>query len=283
MKIKDIENHEVREKALINAKNSPRYDHNLDIYEFRLETPLKEAFDWCQTPEGDDFWIGIYQGKDLPLPTDNIGVDITPDETKIEKGKWYRRDNALVYATSNEDKNLSFSGYKLCADNTWIIKTYNYWFSGSFTPAEDDYVIQRMQEEVNKRYSVGDVVRCLYSGEDHVLTDTYHKAWEYDLLNRGELWGYNEEKATGVRLMKDGKWAGKVEKYDQIDNDPANPSHYKENLFGEELKDVMIKVFGEEKYKAFAQLNAFKYRMRAGKKDDAAQDIAKAKWYESKL
>lgn len=134
MKIGDIKDREVREKALINAKNSDRYDYNLDVYEYRVETPLEEAFDWYQTPEGYDFWESVR---------------------------------------------------------------------------------------------------------------------------------FHECKTS----------------------DPVNPSHYKKNLFGEELKDVMIRVFGEEKYRAFAQLNAFKYRMRAGNKDgnDAAQDIEKAKWYESKL
>lgn len=70
-----------------------------------------------------------------------------------------------------------------------------------------------------------------------------------------------------------------AEKEDQV-----NPKHYKENLFGKELQYVMIETFGEEKYKAFCQLNAFKYRMRAGNKaDKAEQDIQKAMWYEEKL
>lgn len=67
-------------------------------------------------------------------------------------------------------------------------------------------------------------------------------------------------------------------------DDQVNPKHYKENLFGKELQYVMVETFGEEKYKAFCQLNAFKYRMRAGNKaDKAEQDIQKAMWYEEKL
>ena len=34
---------------------------------------------------------------------------------------------------------------------------------------------------------------------------------------------------------------------------------------------------------SFCKLNAFKYRMRAGHKDNAEQDINKALWYENKL
>lgn len=70
-----------------------------------------------------------------------------------------------------------------------------------------------------------------------------------------------------------------AEKEDQV-----NPKHYKENLFGEELQHVMVKMFGEKEYKTFCKLNAFKYRMRAGKKSDKIeQDIEKAMWYEEKL
>lgn len=66
--------------------------------------------------------------------------------------------------------------------------------------------------------------------------------------------------------------------------DQVNPKHYKENLFGEELQHVMVKMFGKKEYKTFCKLNAFKYRMRAGKKSDKIeQDIEKAMWYEEKL
>ena len=67
-------------------------------------------------------------------------------------------------------------------------------------------------------------------------------------------------------------------------DDQINPNHYKDNLFGKELQYVMIDMFGKKEYKIFCKLNAFKYRMRAGKKaDKAEQDIQKAMWYEEKL
>ena len=44
----------------------------------------------------------------------------------------------------------------------------------------------------------------------------------------------------------------------------------------------MIFVWGVEKYVAFCEMNAFKYRMRAGTKpgQPAERDLEKAKWYE---
>lgn len=63
-------------------------------------------------------------------------------------------------------------------------------------------------------------------------------------------------------------------------NDPVNgPAHYN----GTELIDDMARRHGAEKVRAFCELNAEKYRFRAGKKagNTAEQDEAKAKWYEA--
>lgn len=60
-----------------------------------------------------------------------------------------------------------------------------------------------------------------------------------------------------------------------------NPPHYKQGSI--EVFDMMVKVWGAEKVKIFCEINAFKYRMRAGNKEDAVQDIAKAQWYENKM
>lgn len=62
--------------------------------------------------------------------------------------------------------------------------------------------------------------------------------------------------------------------------DSINPSHYKS--FPKEVYEIMIFVWGVEKYVAFCEMNAFKYRMRAGTKpgQPADRDLEKAKWYE---
>lgn len=65
--------------------------------------------------------------------------------------------------------------------------------------------------------------------------------------------------------------------------DPINPSHYTGG--GIEVWEMMVKLFGEESFATYCEINAFKYRMRAGKKEgnSADQDIKKALWYEDKL
>ena len=60
-----------------------------------------------------------------------------------------------------------------------------------------------------------------------------------------------------------------------------SPSHY--NAQSKEVWEMMVDLYGKEKFLAFCELNAFKYRMRAGYKGDASQEIEKAKWYESKM
>jgi hypothetical protein len=68
------------------------------------------------------------------------------------------------------------------------------------------------------------------------------------------------------------------EKYPpQVDH----PNHY--NQQDKEVIDMMLDIYGEEDVIAFCRLNAFKYRMRAGHKGDATQDIEKALWYETKI
>lgn len=65
--------------------------------------------------------------------------------------------------------------------------------------------------------------------------------------------------------------------------DAINPAHYKDGSM--EVWQQMVQLYGLDKYLAFCELNAFKYRMRAGKKqgNSAQQDIEKALWYESKI
>jgi hypothetical protein len=69
-----------------------------------------------------------------------------------------------------------------------------------------------------------------------------------------------------------------MSKYDNI-----NPSHYKRG--SKEVWEMMVAAFGQEKYLAFCELNAFKYRMRAGSKPTSSveEDIQKAQWYESQI
>lgn len=57
------------------------------------------------------------------------------------------------------------------------------------------------------------------------------------------------------------------------------PKHY--HTCGIETIEAMRRIWGKEAVILFCHMNSFKYRMRAGKKDDANTDLAKAEYYES--
>lgn len=63
----------------------------------------------------------------------------------------------------------------------------------------------------------------------------------------------------------------------------VEPDHYKKG--DKEVWEIMIDIYGEEKFNNFCLMNAFKYITRAGNKpgDDFKQDISKAVWYLNKL
>jgi hypothetical protein len=63
------------------------------------------------------------------------------------------------------------------------------------------------------------------------------------------------------------------------DNDPVNnPSHYDVFLDAEAI-DIIRKVLTAEEYAGYCKGNFLKYRLRAGEKGDALQDIAKSNVY----
>ncbi len=61
-----------------------------------------------------------------------------------------------------------------------------------------------------------------------------------------------------------------------------HPSHY--NNYPMEVIDMMEHIWGTEEVITFCEMNAFKYRMRMGLKDNNSieQDLAKEKWYLNK-
>lgn len=69
-----------------------------------------------------------------------------------------------------------------------------------------------------------------------------------------------------------------LKKYDFVES----PKHY--NTGTTEVWKMMLKIWGKEKFIAFCEMNAFKYRMRLGAKPNESleQDLKKAKWYENK-
>lgn len=63
----------------------------------------------------------------------------------------------------------------------------------------------------------------------------------------------------------------------EIPEQVNHPKHY--NQYPIEVIDMMLKIFGREETINFCYMNAFKYRMRLGHKDNAEQDLQKEQWY----
>jgi hypothetical protein len=65
-----------------------------------------------------------------------------------------------------------------------------------------------------------------------------------------------------------------------VNTDKINPDHYKSES-GRECIDELRLMFGDEQVKAFCRCNSYKYRFRAGRKqnESAETDLAKAEWY----
>lgn len=59
-----------------------------------------------------------------------------------------------------------------------------------------------------------------------------------------------------------------------------HPKHY--NSYPIEVIDMMLSIWGKENTINFCLMNAFKYRMRLGLKDNIEQDLAKEQWYLNK-
>lgn len=70
--------------------------------------------------------------------------------------------------------------------------------------------------------------------------------------------------------------------YEYIKDNINHPEHYQGK---HECIDIMRVLFGDEAVKGFCKCNAFKYRFRAGRKEEntAEQDILKAEFYEEYL
>lgn len=68
-----------------------------------------------------------------------------------------------------------------------------------------------------------------------------------------------------------------------MDYNYTEPDHYKDG--DKEVWEMMIDIYGKEAFLNFCKLNAFKYRMRLGKKpnEPAERDLEKIKWYEDRI
>lgn len=96
-------------------------------------------------------------------------------------------------------------------------------------------------------------------------------------LGENNVWFVDDENRTGSIARENF-----TKNYEYIKDNINHPEHYQGK---HECIDIMRVLFGDEAVKGFCKCNAFKYRFRAGKKEEntAEQDIKKAEWYEEYL
>ena len=87
---------------------------------------------------------------------------------------------------------------------------------------------------------------------------------------------YDEQREKRMDVI--GQNGNTGEHYDMVNN----PKHY-DFAPGIEAIDVIEATLTTEQFRGYLIGNSLKYRLRAGDKGDALQDIAKAKWYQDRV
>jgi hypothetical protein len=92
-------------------------------------------------------------------------------------------------------------------------------------------------------------------------------------------WPETDERINNIGLNRTEDDMGHYNELREAQSDLINkPKHYQ--LIGDlEAIDVIERTLTPEQFKGYLIGNFLKYRLRAGSKDDALQDLAKSEWY----
>lgn len=120
------------------------------------------------------------------------------------------------------------------------------------------------------------------TGDGIKPTDALDKNIESVIAWKDKTITYSEYPIHDESVITDNEFISRQESIDE-EYDFVQPGHYKKG--DKEVWEIMIDIFGQEKFESFCLLNAFKYISRAGNKpgDDFKQDINKAVWYLNKI
>ncbi len=100
-----------------------------------------------------------------------------------------------------------------------------------------------------------------------------------DYQPRPQQWPETDERIDNIGRNRTEDDMGHYNAPESTESDLINkPKHYQ--LIGDlEAIDVIQRALTPEQFEGYLIGNFLKYRLRAGKKDDLAQDIAKSEWY----
>lgn len=203
-----------------------------------------------------------------------------PEAIRAEMRKLQKQQNGFVNETIFDNK---LTACKMEVGIDWPKDHYEEW-SDALRDGKPDRLLRLLTKtrvaKPNKPKDVNDpdTRRPFESPEDAEKRVKANRKY-----TKKEVWVKEKEDADQVVKLEKPKYTRKpTVKVDKADN-TINPVHYQQPD-GAQVLDMMLAVYGPEAVKQFCVLNAFKYRMRAGRKSKEAveSDIAKAMWYEEK-
>ena len=102
---------------------------------------------------------------------------------------------------------------------------------------------------------------------------------DYDYEERPTEWPETDERIDRIGRNRTEDDMGHYNEQREAQSDLINkPKHY-QLIGGLEAIDVIERTLTPEQFKGYLIGNFLKYRLRAGSKDDALQDLAKSEWY----
>lgn len=131
----------------------------------------------------------------------------------------------------------------------------------------------------------------MYTLEQVVMAINHWSAWKVEpkyveaFLKRTPIEHAQKETLSNKNESTPSKEAESTPTTENQSTPPYNfidPPHYTDGSI--EVIDMMIRIWGEQRVADYCEINAFKYRMRMGKKphQSVEQELDKAKWYEAK-
>ncbi len=127
------------------------------------------------------------------------------EKKALEVGKWYFNNETSDYLVCFQTEESSYGFFDGEYSNSW---TFIISDKPNTRLATDQEVKDALIQEAQKRYNVGDVVKCLSTGKDKELVDLVY----FNNLSNStdELWSDRAE-PENARIFYNGKWATIVE------------------------------------------------------------------------
>lgn len=111
--------------------------------------------------------------------------------------------------------------------------------------------------------------------EDRLYTDSFGKGGQV-VYNAG-VWAEIIKPIETLDVEDDQKKPCQPPLIDRLTDEVISPARY--NQYQIETIEMMRRIWGNDAVRLWAEMTAFKYRMRLGHKDETDLELAKEKWY----